>query len=138
MAVEVTMLEQTALAELLCEALAVIRDALDDLPWAVTTDATLGAEVLESCGRLERLLSTLANLDMPLANALGDVQAALAAIGEELQCGNAPVGGEEETDDDDELTAAAAKCAATRAADTKLARWQGLINTLFGLRQRAH
>ena len=130
------MLEQTTLAELLCEALAIIREALDELPWGVTTDAALGAEVLDSCGRLGTLLHTLANLDMPLANALGDVQAALAAIGEELHAGDTLVDDDEEADDDDELTAAAAKRAATHAADTKLGRWQMLITTLFGLRQR--
>ena len=41
------MSEQTTLAEIVCEALAIIREALEELPGAVTTDTTLGAEVLE-------------------------------------------------------------------------------------------
>ena len=130
--------EQTTLTKLLCEALAIIREALDELPWAFTTDVTLGAEVLESCGRLERLLHAVAAVDMPLANALGDVQAALAAIGEELHAGDTLVDDDEDADDDDEQTVAMAKRTATRAADTKLARWQTLINTLFGFRQRTN
>jgi hypothetical protein len=135
------MCEQTALAQLICEALTVIHDALDKLPWVVTPDASVGAEVLESCGRLGPLIHTLANLDMPLANALGDIQAALSDIGEELRAGESPVAHtaqEWEEDEDEAWAAAEAERAATRAADTKLARWQGLINTLFGLRQRAN
>jgi len=49
--------EQTPLTELLSEALAVLHDALDELPWVVTTDVVAGVEVLDACGRLERMLS---------------------------------------------------------------------------------
>jgi hypothetical protein len=129
--------EQTTLAEIMCEALEVIRDALDELPWAVTTDAKLGAEVLDCCGRLGPLLHMLANLDMPLANALGDVQSALAAIGEELHATDPLVDGAG-ADDDEEMPEAEARRAATRATATKLARWQVLINALFGFRQRSN
>jgi len=129
--------EQTTLVEIMCEALTVIRDALDELPWAVTTDVKLGAEVLDSCGRLERLLHTVAAVDMPLANALGDVQAALAATGAELQTTD-PLVDDAGADDDEGLPEAEARRAATHAVATKRARWQLLINALFGFRQRTN
>jgi len=89
--------DQPSLAETLCEALALVRDALAEVPCAVTEDGKRGTELLQSSGRLGPLLHTLANQDMPLANALSDVQAALADIGEHLLYAGADAGAEEES-----------------------------------------
>ena len=92
--------DQTPLAETFCDALAVIRDALAEVPYAVSTDVKRGAVILRSCGRLGPLLHTLANLDTPVANALADVQARLEEIGEQLQYDDAPEDEDEEEDAD--------------------------------------
>jgi hypothetical protein len=92
------MREQPSLTETLCDALAALREALAEVPYAVTTDVKRGAAILQSCSRLGLVLHTLAKLDMPVANALSDVQAALAAIGEQLQYDDADPAAEEEED----------------------------------------
>jgi len=130
------MTEQAPLVALLCEALALLHHALKALPWVVTTNTAVGADILDTCGRLQRLLHAVAAVDMPLANSLGDIQAALGAIAEELQGGTAPDGGAEEEGSDDTQQVAARKRAAHRAAHTKLARWQMLVSTLLGFGQR--
>jgi hypothetical protein len=91
--------EQTILAEVLCQALAEIAWALEEVPSTVTFDAKRGKTVTAHCGRLGQHLHTLASLNRPVANALSDVQTALAEIGEQLQFDEAP---EDDTDTDDD------------------------------------
>jgi hypothetical protein len=70
----------------LCEALGIVRAALDTLHELPLPEAqTAGAAICELASRLERPLQHLSRDEAPLFNALGVVQVRLAEIGELLQ-----------------------------------------------------
>jgi hypothetical protein len=73
--------------ETLCEAFGLIHDALEALyyVWGLHAVPTVGAEICESASHLGQSIHVLARDDIPLANALADVQGHLMDIGRMLQ-----------------------------------------------------
>jgi hypothetical protein len=88
--------EQTRGAEVVCEALVTIRAALEEVHMVdLPTDEQQGARICRISSQLQQYVHTLARLDMPLANALTDVQNELESLGHYLQLPEEPYDKEE-------------------------------------------